>query len=63
MERNGNVSLDENPLPNAMFNDAGKDSILSTKLFLDYVGEVVLTLNSDGLSWILIEPVHNVSNS
>ncbi|XP_073306197.1 ceramide kinase [Primulina huaijiensis] len=59
MERNENVSLDENPHPNALFNDAGKDSILSTKLFLDYVGEVVLTLNSDGLSWKLTEPVHN----
>lgn len=29
-------------------------SVLSSNLFLDHVGEVILTLNSDGLSWKLV---------
>lgn len=38
-----------------------QSSILSSNLFLDGVGEVVVTLNSDGLSCRSAESISNVS--
>lgn len=35
-------------------------SVLNSNLFLEHVGEVSLTLNSDGLSWKLLESLQNV---
>lgn len=49
MERNGDCLLGDNSQPKAAF-DCG-NSVLSSNLFVDKVGEVVLTHNSDGLSW------------
>ncbi|XP_042508519.1 ceramide kinase isoform X2 [Macadamia integrifolia] len=37
----------------------GEESILRSNLFLDHFGEVVVTLNSDGLSWKLLEAANN----
>lgn len=53
MERNGDCLLGDNSHPKAAF-DRG-NSVLSSNIFLDKVGEVVLTHNSDGLSWKLID--------
>ncbi|PQQ00104.1 ceramide kinase [Prunus yedoensis var. nudiflora] len=47
----------EQSLPPAQFD--GQASSLSCTLFLDHVGEVALTFNSDGLSWKLVEPLDN----
>ncbi|CAA3005385.1 ceramide kinase isoform X1 [Olea europaea subsp. europaea] len=41
--------------PTAPFNDGGENSVLSSNFLLDTVGEIVLTQNSDGLSWQLVE--------
>ncbi|GLT83963.1 hypothetical protein SLE2022_022240 [Rubroshorea leprosula] len=38
-------------------------SNLSSNLSLDNVGEVTLTLNSDGLSWKLLDPMENVGST
>ncbi|KAK3026439.1 hypothetical protein RJ639_041451 [Escallonia herrerae] len=38
---------------------SGQESILSSNFFLDHIGEVVLTFNSDGLSWKLVESICN----
>ncbi|KAL3524130.1 hypothetical protein ACH5RR_016964 [Cinchona calisaya] len=50
MERNGNIQEDANL--------EGENSVLSSRLFLENVGEVVLTHNpdEDQLSWILVDP-------
>ncbi|XP_057952361.1 ceramide kinase isoform X2 [Malania oleifera] len=54
MDRNANVRIiGEKCLPSVQFD--GEESIFSSNLFLDHVGEVVLTLNSAGLSWKLAE--------
>ncbi|XP_031379911.1 ceramide kinase isoform X2 [Punica granatum] len=47
MERNGDDSI----------RDAvgGQEPVLRSSLFLDHVGEVILCLNSDGLSWKLVQ--------
>lgn len=37
-----------------------KASIFNSTLLLDHVGEVILSLNSDGLSWKSVEPLENV---
>ncbi|GMJ05940.1 ACCELERATED CELL DEATH 5 [Hibiscus trionum] len=37
----------------------GEISVLSSNLFLDHVGEVTLTLNSDGLSWKSLDSFDN----
>ena len=55
MEREGNE-----PIIDEISDPDGKASILSSTLFLDEVGEVVLTFNSDGLSWKSVEPLDNV---
>lgn len=36
-----------------------KGSIFNSTLLLDHVGEVILSLNSDGLSWKSVEPLEN----
>ena len=36
-------------------------SAWSSNMLLDHVGEVVLSHNSDGLSWKLLESIHNVT--
>ena len=39
----------------------GETAISSFNFFLDLVGEVTLTFNSDGLSWEALEPFSVVS--
>ncbi|KAF3433182.1 hypothetical protein FNV43_RR24284 [Rhamnella rubrinervis] len=60
MERDGDdcISGDKSN-PHAQFN--GEETPLSSTLYLDQVGEVVLTCNSDGLSWKCVE--HNKDES
>lgn len=48
----------DSPHIRAQLEDEG--SVLNSNLFLEHVGEVSLTLNSDGLSWKLLESLHNV---
>ncbi|KAF7148054.1 hypothetical protein RHSIM_Rhsim03G0162800 [Rhododendron simsii] len=56
MERNGDFSGGDNKsLPDVQIN--GENPVLTSNLFLDHVGEVVLTINSDGLSWNLVESI------
>ncbi|WJX30458.1 ceramide kinase [Trifolium repens] len=59
MEREGNdCDLGgEKSLPTASL--VGKESIFNSTLLLDHVGEVILTLYSDGLSWKSLEPLEN----
>lgn len=47
----------DSPHIRAQLEDEG--SVLNSNLFLEHVGEVSLTLNSDGLSWKLLESLHN----
>lgn len=58
MERNENCSVvgDNNPMESA--NSKAENSVLSSSLFLDGVGQVVLTLNpaSDQLYWKSVDP-------
>ncbi|KAJ7949486.1 Ceramide kinase [Quillaja saponaria] len=58
MERDGNdyITGDESE-PRAQFD--GEASVLSSNLFLDHVGEVTLTSNSNGLSWKLVDSLDN----
>ncbi|KAK9120860.1 hypothetical protein Syun_018477 [Stephania yunnanensis] len=37
----------------------GEASAMSSNLFLDHVGEVVLSINSDGLSWKSVDSINN----
>lgn len=53
MESNGNDSVH-----GAL---RGQEPALCSCLFLDHVGEVILYLNSDGLSWKLLESSKIVS--
>ena len=39
----------------------GEASVVSSNVLLDHVGEVNLTLNSDGLSWKSLDSFDNVS--
>ncbi|KAF7824865.1 ceramide kinase isoform X1 [Senna tora] len=58
MERDGNCSIaGDKSHPDALID--GEDSILSSTMFLDHVGEVTLTFSSDGLSWKLVDPLVN----
>ncbi|GAV75704.1 DAGK_cat domain-containing protein [Cephalotus follicularis] len=58
MEINGDdCIIQDASLPNATFD--GESSVLRSSLFLDHVGEVSMVLNSDGLSWKLIESSDN----
>lgn len=61
MERDGEdcISGDKSSHPHAPFN--GEEKSLSSTLYLDQVGEVVLTCNSDGLSWKCAELLNKVS--
>uniref|UniRef100_A0A5B7ADM8 Putative ceramide kinase n=1 Tax=Davidia involucrata TaxID=16924 RepID=A0A5B7ADM8_DAVIN len=56
-ETNGDCFLGDKPDPNVQFD--GGEPVLSSNLFLDHVGEVVVTLNSDGLSWKLVESIYS----
>ncbi|XP_043716084.1 ceramide kinase isoform X2 [Telopea speciosissima] len=38
---------------------SGEESVLRSNFFLDHIGEVVVTLDSDGLSWKLLEATNN----
>lgn len=58
MDRNSDDDDYGNALQNAPFN--GEAPLLSSNLFMDQVGEVVLTLNSDGLSWNSLDSPENV---
>lgn len=58
MDRNSDDDDDGNALQNAPFN--GEAPLLSSNLFMDQVGQVVLTLNSDGLSWNSLDSPENV---
>lgn len=61
MEKNGDFSGGDNKsLPDVQIN--GENPVLTSNLFLDLVGEVVLTINSDGLSWNLVESICKVSS-
>ncbi|KAA8533896.1 hypothetical protein F0562_031413 [Nyssa sinensis] len=57
MERNGDCFLGDKSEPIVHFD--AEEPVLSSNLFLDHVGEVVVTLNSDGLSWKLVESIPN----
>ncbi|KAL0292495.1 UNVERIFIED_CONTAM: Ceramide kinase [Sesamum calycinum] len=58
MERNENGLIGDNSSPNPPFTDGDAGSVSSSNFFLDHVGEVVLTHNSDGLSWKLVGSLH-----
>ncbi|KAL3834664.1 hypothetical protein ACJIZ3_009400 [Penstemon smallii] len=58
MERNENGLLGDDSDPNASFTDA-EGSIYSSDIFLDYVGEVILSHDSDVLSWKFVESLQN----
>jgi hypothetical protein len=61
MERNEDDGIvGENSQPRAECD--GQGSALSSTLFLDHVGQVILTFNSDGLSWKLVQSFNNVSS-
>lgn len=65
MDRDGDGDIfngDNSPPNNVIFND-GEETVLTSNFFLDRAGEVVLTLNSHGLSWKFVESIHNVSFS
>ncbi|KAE8056828.1 hypothetical protein FH972_013565 [Carpinus fangiana] len=58
MERNEDDGIvGENSQPRAECD--GQGSALSSTLFLDHVGQVILTFNSDGLSWKLVQSFNN----
>ncbi|KAK2653436.1 hypothetical protein Ddye_013292 [Dipteronia dyeriana] len=67
MERNGEDDVADNrahlTAPSDDDDDGGggdfEASALSSNMFLDHVGEVVLSHNSDGLSWKLLESIHD----
>ncbi|XP_011076422.1 ceramide kinase isoform X2 [Sesamum indicum] len=58
MERDENGLIADNSCPNPPFTDGDPGSVSSSNFFLDHVGEVVLTHNSDGLSWKLVDSLH-----
>lgn len=61
MERNGDDGIvGENSQPRAECD--GQASAMSSTLFLDHVGQVILTFNSDGLSWKLVKSFNSVSS-
>ncbi|XP_050156497.1 ceramide kinase isoform X29 [Malus sylvestris] len=54
------IEPDESPpLPHAQFDGGATAAALSCSLTLDRIGEVLLFLNSDGLSWKSLEPLEN----
>lgn len=59
----GSISIgrDNSPLHNVGVQDVEAPSILRSTLFLDHVGDVVLTLDSEGLSWDLLDSFETVS--
>ncbi|KAL2558361.1 Ceramide kinase [Forsythia ovata] len=59
MERKESGYSQDDSYPTAPFDDGGEDSVLSSKFLLDTVGDVVLTQNSDGLSWQLVESLYD----
>ena len=59
MERNRDFAIEDTSHRNGEVDVEGQG--LSLNFFLDHVGEVVLTLKSDGLSWELIESTSIVS--
>ncbi|KAL0304061.1 UNVERIFIED_CONTAM: Ceramide kinase [Sesamum radiatum] len=63
MERDENGVIGDNSRPNPPFTDGDAGSVSSSNFFLDHVGEVVLTHNSDGLSWKLVESLHTEMDS
>lgn len=52
------IQSNDNSEPQLHGGDGEEASCLSTTLFLDHVGRVILTFNSDGLSW---EKLHHSS--
>lgn len=60
MDRSKDESSLDDKRQNSPF-DGGGTPALSSNLFLDNVGEVVLTHTSEGLSWKTVEPVDNVT--
>lgn len=61
METDGDIIVGDNSPSNCT--PEGEESVQISNFFLDQVGEVALTLNSDGLSWKPIESLHKVSFS
>lgn len=59
MERSEDDTILEEEL--AVDEDDCEAPILNSKVFLDHVGEVLLTHNSDGLSWESLTSFDNVT--
>ncbi|XP_057476478.1 LOW QUALITY PROTEIN: ceramide kinase [Actinidia eriantha] len=55
MERNGDCLAEDKSHPDIQVDGQGQGPVLTSNFVLDHAGEVVLTLNSNGLSWNLIE--------
>ncbi|GFY84396.1 N-terminal nucleophile aminohydrolases (Ntn hydrolases) superfamily protein [Actinidia rufa] len=58
--RNGDCLVEDKSHPDIQVDGQGQGQgpVLTSNFVLDHVGEVVLTLNSNGLSWSLIESIH-----
>lgn len=63
MERNGDDGLVGGIHPQSHAEFDGQPSALTSTFFLDHVGQVVLTFNSDGLSWNSVDSFTNVVSS
>ncbi|KVI07600.1 ATP-NAD kinase-like domain-containing protein, partial [Cynara cardunculus var. scolymus] len=66
MKRNGDYSMphdDSQPHIQYDIDAADKPSILASNFFMDQVGEILLTLKPDGLSWKLMESLSNEDGS
>ncbi|XP_051143567.1 ceramide kinase [Andrographis paniculata] len=59
MDRIENGAMRDHAAPNSPFSDRHKGSVFSCNFVLDRVGEVVLTHNSHGLSWRLVDSFPN----
>ncbi|KAI3756921.1 hypothetical protein L6452_04453 [Arctium lappa] len=65
MKRNGgdySMAHDDSQ-PHIQYNVGEKPSILTSNFFMDQVGEIVLALTPDGLSWKLMESLSNEDGS
>ncbi|KAK9724423.1 hypothetical protein RND81_05G070800 [Saponaria officinalis] len=61
MEKNGDNLIEENCVQNGQFE--GQPFLFSSKVFLDCVGEVILCLNSTGLSWKPVDSLYDVKST
>ncbi|MFS7996283.1 putative ceramide kinase [Helianthus anomalus] len=64
MQRNPDCSSDVDDSPeNTQYEGEEKPSILTSNFFMDQVGEIVLTLKSDMLSWESLDSLSNEDSS